>query len=454
MLGFIKYILRLMIIPALYFGGIYVIIVTIFSKVEWGLYLMVGLIPQPNIWYKFQDYPMGNSFLDFIFFSIVIGLIYQRKGFEITSNSTIIFIFIAVSYLSLWNSSMRFSLPIPLTLANNNLADWKNFVQMVLLYFLALNAIKTEDKQKGVILLMSVIILLVAIRSYRNFSGGDSFSYDKRVGGPFETVGLGANHFGAFIAHYCPVFLSLFFFDREKKWKTLIYLGVVLFGLHPLFFSYSRGAYLAFFAVLIFYGLFKKRSLLVFSFLIIIAWQAILPASVVDRIKMTRSESGEIEHSAGGRLELWDIAYQLFEKNPIFGVGFNGYSMSVGGMALKSGEQLPEGGFDSHNYYMKVLSEEGIIGISVLALILIKAFFSGWRLYRNGTSQFYQGLGFGFMGCVIAASITNMFGDRFSYFVLGGYFWILWGLVDRGVIDSNIAKTKTEKEGICLQSSA
>jgi hypothetical protein len=37
-----------------------------------------------------------------------------------------------------------------------------------------------------------------------------------------------------------------------------------------------------------------------------------------------------------------------------------------------------------------------------------------------------------------------MFGDRWSYFVLGDYFWIIWGLVDRGILIAETSNQETE----------
>ena len=428
MLTALKAFLKMIFTPMLYGGMFITAIATIFKKVEWGFLLMIVMIPQPNLWFKLHEYPMGKDFMDILFFSILFGILYQYKAFEMTSNTTIIIILITISYVALWNSSMRFSLPLPVSTSNELLKDWKNYAEMIALYFLALNVIRNEDQQKKIVLLMTIIILLIAVRSYRNFSAGDSFRYDKRVGGPFEAVGLGANHFGAFIAYYSAFFLGLSFLDPNRK-RKLLYGVTVLFGLHPLFFSYSRGAYLAAFCVLIFYGVFKKKSLLVLSIIILVAWHTILPPSVVDRISMTETASGEIEASASHRLDLWEHANQLFEENPIFGVGFGGFGLTV-----------PQGELtDTHNFYMKTLSEQGIIGFIILILIILKAFLSGWRLHKTGKSLFNRGLGLGFMGAVIAVMISNIFGDRWSYFALGGYFWILWGIVDRGVLISHSA---------------
>jgi len=425
MLTAFKHFLRLALIPVLYVVAMFVSVITIFRNAEVGLYLLIAMIPQPNVWYKLHDYPFGKDFIDILFFSIIIGMVVQKKGFVKTASAKFIYIFLFVSYLALWNSSRNFSLPLPISTANHLFMDYKNYLEMILLYFLAVNLLKEEKQQKFAIVFMSVIILLIAVRSYRNFTGGQTFIYNKRVGGPFEAVGLGPNHLGAFIADYCGAFLGILLVDKNLR-RKLLFAVTVLFSLHPLFYSYSRGAYLAFASVVSFYAVVRKRSLLIVIIAFLLAWKTILPASVVDRITMTETESGEIEASAAHRLELWDRAMALFEQHPVFGIGFGGFGLS-----------MPEGELtDTHNFYMKTMSEQGIIGLSVLAALLLAALRSAWRLIRRAQTPFHKGLGFGFMGCVIAMMITNIFGDRWSYFVLGSYFWILWGIVDRAVLIS------------------
>ena len=85
---------------------------------------------------------------------------------------------------------------------------------------------------------------------------------------------------------------------------------------------------------------------------------------------------------------------------------------------------------DVHNFYARTAAEHGLIGLFLLFAILFRSFQSGWRLYRTGDSQFQRSIGLGFAGCVVAFSLANFFGDRWSYYVLGSYFWVLFGVVD------------------------
>lgn len=423
MLTALKYYLKWALIPVLFISGIGVILVTMFKEARWGLFLLVFLIPQPTIWHKFYNFPLGKDFIDLLFFAVLVGIFFQKKGFVKTNNSGLIILFVTITYLALWNSSINFSMPLPITTSNSLLYEWKNYAQMIFMYFLVLNIIKDEDQEKVLVVIMSMVVLFIAIRSFRNFSPGASFNWYKRYEGPFWHVGLNANHFAAFIAYCFSTFLGLFFFDNDRRRKWL-YLATVLFCLHPLFFAYSRGAYLAAFGALIFFGVVKKKSLLILAVVLLFAWQTILPVTVVDRITMTEIEGGEFESSATHRLTLWKYAIDVFKQNPVFGVGFGAF-----GFTVPEGELLT----DSHNLYVKYLSEQGFIGFIFLLILFYKAFRSGWQLFKIGKTHFHQGLGFGFMGAVIASMITNMFGDRWSYFVLGSYFWIFWGLVDRSI---------------------
>ena len=428
LLTFLLKFLRSFLLPVLYFGGILTAIATIFRRAEWGLFLMVALIPQPNVFYKLYSFPMGKNFLDILFFSILIGIFFNKGGYEKKGNSVLIIVLVLASYFAVWNCSRNFSLAFPITLENPMLRPWKSYAFMVLLYLLTFNAIKdSEDQRKILAIIVVVVVLFISVRSFRSFTAGGGYSEASRSNGPFEVVGLGANHFGAFIAHYSALVLGLLFLD-DNRWRKILYAVTVLFSLHPLFFTYSRGAYVGALVVLVFFGLVQKRILLILVFALMVAWKTLLPTSVVDRITMTtNTEEGGVEHSAAVRLELWEYALEAFKKNPVIGVGYGGFQFCI-----------PEGEYsrwkDTHNYYLKMLSEQGIVGLGLFLVVLVVAFRSGWRLWKAGKEGFERGLGLGFMGCVLACASTNLFGDRWSYFEMGGYFWVLWGLVDRGIL--------------------
>lgn len=422
MIAFIKGLLHGLLAPTLYAGVWFTFLAAAVKRAEWSLYLLAILAPLPVIWYQLHALPLGKDTMDVLIAGTFLGILFNKGGFDRARSTFLIGLFMLTSFLAVWNSTLRFGLPLPFTTANPLLADWKNYVEMIFLYFLAYNALKLEEHQKVMLLIIAVVFLLIGVREFRNFSEGAGFSYDRRVEGPFWIMGLGANHIGAFMADYGALLLGMALIDRHKFRKWL-YWAAVGFSLHPLFFSYSRGAYVGALAVIVLYGLLKKRSLLLVVAVLVFTWQVVLPETVVERIAMTEDSSGQIESSAAQRVVLWQHAIQLFQQNFLFGIGFNSFGFTVAPGQLT----------DTHNFYMKTAAEQGIIGLVVLGLVLLRALSSGWRLYRQGASEFHRALGFGFIGCTIALMVTNIFGDRFSYFVMGANFWIVWGMVDRAI---------------------
>ena len=335
----------------------------------------------------------------------------------------VILAFLVVSYLALWNATLRFGLPLPFTLANKLLAPWKNYAEMIFLYFIAFNIARDEKEQKTVVTIMATVFMLIVMREFRSFTADQGFSYDHRATGPFWADGLGANHFGAFIADYGSLFLGLYLLDKHK-YRKWIYLAGFGFCIYPLFYSYSRGAYAAMLAAIVTLGCLRKPSLLIPVALVVVLWQTVLPSSVVDRISMTEISAGgseELEASAAHRIILWEEAERNFREHTVFGIGFNAF-----GFTVPKGELT-----DTHNFFMKTAAEQGVIGLLILAAVLIRMLASGWSLYRRGPSSFHRGLGLGFLGCLAAVVVSNVFGDRWSYFMLGSYLWIFWGLIDR-----------------------
>lgn len=393
------------------------------------IFVFLFLLVFPQAWYPIHDLPLGSMCLSMLVVSALIGSAKQRPPNDPRApNHGFVVTLILSSYLALWISSMRYGLSIPISGSNMLMSPWQNYVVMLLLYFVGYYAVRDEKDAIRIITLYLSIILLMSWREFANFVSGDAFSYNRRCVGNFYLIGLGANHFAAFIAHFSVIAVGLLAADDDKK-RKLLYLASFSFSLYPLFFSYSRGAYIAvLFAVLI-VGIVRYRALLPLLGIFLLNWDSILPPSVVDRIQMTEGADGQMEESAALRLVVWDLAKKLFSENPVWGIGFQGFYFASDGLPLRN----------VHNYFLQTAAEQGIVGIVLLALFFIKAAWSGWRLYRAGGSPFSRGLGLGFLACIGAASITNLFGDRFSQMEVGSYLWLAFGMVDRAWVKSKQA---------------
>lgn len=396
-----------------------------------GLILFIVLVSFPQFWYPTHEFPLGSQSLTILFVSTALGgLLQKADGIPLPARTSLIILYSLVSAVGVAIVAQKFSVDLFRSDGISLLADFKNFIMMLFLYFVGYYAVRTEADIKRVVLIMLGVVVVLSWREIANFVVGDSFSYHRRSVGPFWMLGMGANHFAALLVYTSSIAVGLFVVDNNF-WRRRFYLATFFVSLYPVFYSYSRGAYVALlFALTIIGGIRYRRLLFVLS-VFLLFWDSILPDSVVERIGMTESEDGMIDASAAGRLVVWDLAKQLFFENPVLGIGFHGFIFASEGLQLRN----------PHNYFLQTAAEHGALGSIFLALIFIKALHSGWILYRRAGAGFLSGLGLGFIASVCALLISNLFGDRFSQLEMGSFFWILFGVVDRAAQDPVIASS-------------
>ena len=155
-----------------------------------------------------------------------------------------------------------------------------------------------------------------------------------------------------------------------------------------------------------------------------------MPQKVQERILETTNEYGELEQSASSRLSIWAVSWEVFQKNPVTGIGW--------GVFRRLGYDLG----DTHNIYLKILVEQGVLGLTIFLILCLCFLREGMNLYAKGDDDLSKGLGLGLAVATIVMVFNNLFGDRWTYFELSSYLWIYAGLVSRLRI---IAQEETKK---------
>jgi len=138
-----------------------------------------------------------------------------------------------------------------------------------------------------------------------------------------------------------------------------------------------------------------------------------------------RKDNGEFaDHSQQARLELWEDAFELFKRNPLTGTGFQTYRHMdrVGSY------------HDTHNYFVNILAETGVVGMVLFLTLLWKLTKLGFSLFTQAREDpFWAAIGLGFVALMVTAAVANCFGDRWTYQQVDGYLWILAGCVLTGI---------------------
>jgi O-antigen ligase len=237
------------------------------------------------------------------------------------------------------------------------------------------------------------------------------FDDSKRDPGP---LAWGSNQLAAFLAQFAMFFWGFGRMLKRRKAKLICY-GLAAGTIFATMYTFSRAAYLALLVSVAVLALLKDRKLLIALPVFLLTWQVIVPSPVTQRVQMTQSADGQLDQSAQERITLWENAKQSFYRSPLLGNGFATFA---------SGEHVDDLK-DTHNWYVKVLVETGVLG-GVLALtLLILMITNAYRLFRRGVDPMYQGLGLGCLLAVCSCLVANGFGDRWTYLEINGLLWVL-----------------------------
>jgi O-antigen ligase len=405
----------------LYAAMILVFMLSVFWRPIVGLYFFVPLIPLQTVRYRITDFPLGASLVYVVLLGVALGLV--RKGRPLlpkTPWTGLLLVYVLFTFVSLCLGSFYLDSPLPWFAHDRRFSDWCDYMTMPFLFLLVASAVTEARQIKIMMFLMCISVLMLDNSFWNTVSGHDfsTYSEDLREGG---TMGYaGSNGLAAFEAQFATLLLAISGTANSRMQKLGTYC-LAAFSAICLMYSLSRGGYLAFAAGCLFIGLVKQRKLLLAIILFAFTWTSFVPNAVETRVRMTRDSNGDLDHSSQTRVELWDDALLLIQKNPVLGTGYDTYRY-MGRIGNYE---------DTHNIYLKILVETGVTGMALFLWLLLKSFWQGILLFKRATDPIFSGIGLGLAGWVICAAVASSFGDRWTYLQIEGLFWVLAGLAAR-----------------------
>jgi O-antigen ligase len=308
-----------------------------------------------------------------------------------------------------------------------------DFAKMVLIYLLIENVVTSEKRLKLVMYAMVLCGLFPAIGTIQHYQAGilqenSRAAWRGIFGNPNEAA------YGILIL--VPLLLTLAskarFFMRLALWGVL---GVYLVAI---FFTFSRGGFLALFTVI---GLmaWKHDSVLIKIGLV----AALVVGILVIGSFWTRS-SGNFKNikedtSFQERIATFQAGGLMFLHNPLLGVGpgdsMVAYPLYVP-MAAHCGchDQLVV-----HNSFIQALGELGLLGFIPWMMFIIIPMYQAWKMEGSPLGPYAMALGlamFGFVMCSMSGG-----------FVYTWWPYILVGLITatKRITDSNITDTTSRE---------
>lgn len=401
-------------IPMVAYLGFWVMcLVSLGGKPLYGFYYMIPFLPYRTLRDHFLDYPLGANALTILIFAVIIGAITHGKRLPKSKLYTTWLVFGIYLYLSMWLGVALSNAPAPLWLSDLNFVTWKDYMIIPLIFVAAGLVIEDRKAVRTVVLLTAITVAFIDRSSLLESMSRTwtSFDEDKRSGGP---LGFGSNQTAAFLVQFAMFFWGFVQFMKRWKVKLAGYLLAAITILAAMY-TFSRAGYLAILLGVLVLGILKDRKLLLVLGVFLLIWQSVVPAAVRERVNMTQNANGQLEASAQERVDLWENAEQAFLRSPLVGNGYATFQLGEHVANLK----------DTHNWYVKVLVETGLIGFIMALLLLLQMLALSYRLFKRASDPLYRGLGLGLFLAVCACIVANCFGDRWTYVEITALLWVL-----------------------------
>ena len=405
-----------------YLGSWVMCLVSLTGRPLYGLYYLMPLLPYRSLRDHYADYPLGGNMLTILVVAVILGALFHGKRLPKSKLYMIWLVFAIYLYFSMWIGTMLGTEPPPLWMSDINFVTWKDYL-IIPLVFVAAGLVVQDRKAVKTVIFITALSLLLIDKSALASSLAHNFSHfdeSKRDGGPLQFAG--SNGLGAFLAQFAIFFWGFGQYLKRIKLKLICY-TLVSITLLATMYTFSRGSYLAVLASVFVLAVLKDRKLLVVVAVFLLMWESVVPTAVRERVNMTETSTGKLEASAQERVDLWENAKETIISSPVFGTGYASFQLGSHVDNLK----------DTHNWYVKVMVETGVIGAVFVLMLLQQMIALAYRLFRAAKDPLYQGLGLGLLLAVISCLVSNMFGERWTYIEINGLLWVLCGVAARAL---------------------
>lgn len=266
---------------------------------------------------------------------------------------------------------------------------------------------------------------LAAIFTIYNYTTGQLYYGEQRS--TVNLAGRMANPNAIAFSLLIPVAICIAMILRKNVMRFLyiFVLAIMLFGIVA---TGSRSSMLGIAAIFIVYILLMRQI----SFCTILIIIGVIIFSFLPDFFIARWESS-LETGGSGRLGIWYVGWKSLEKYWMFGAGLKNFTVAFDEFAHYS-PSLRKSGYASHNLYLGMFVQLGIIGITFMVMAIRKH-------YKALKSQFVQ--------CNVdivilkasfwATLVFGIFGEN----IWSKSFWLLWIMI---IMYKNISEDKLKEQ--------
>ncbi|HVF29790.1 MAG TPA: O-antigen ligase family protein [Pyrinomonadaceae bacterium] len=262
------------------------------------------------------------------------------------------------------------------------------------------------------------IIITIFGFAYAFFAILQSVLSPKKIYGLYEaSLPFGSfvnrHNFAAYMEMTMAVPLGLLFVGAVSRDKRLLYgTAIGLMGV-ALLLSGSRGGLVAFVAEIIFLALLTAGSRSRRKVGIKLALAGLLLAAMIGgavfvggETSLSRvAESTTTQDVTTGRSHIWQVTLKVIAANMPFGAGFGAFGVAYTPFDSMSGLERVE---QSHNDYLQVLADAGLVGLAIGAFLLWCIFVLGRQAFAI-ENRYRRGIALGALAGMFAIFVHSVF---------------------------------------------
>lgn len=388
---------------------------------------------------------MGALLRDLIFFAVLTGwltrLMIARKKMYLPVKYPLVYMAVILAFVVVAPSRMT------------ALLEFRNAAFYILIAYVAAGAFNSKGQIKTTLTVMGLLGIFVAL--FGIMQPITNAAILERLGFYEEMTGFGQH----IVCHYpypwppwpsfarataaidTPIVFGMYMvlhlfilnaarcFYRGEILRKFFLLGLFLMAI-AIALSLSRTAWYSFLASLITMGILTKRYRLV-----LLSMFVILTVFVIAQFKLSESMTdrffsrSEIEKGSDReRIEDIKSTFKALRGNFALGVGLG----SQGSAKTRFSTAYKEAGvyeIATDNYYLQMICEMGIVGLTAYLVLLALLLRNGIRIYRRAQDPQLRQLAAAIFMSILAVCFANAASSVFSSRIFIHYFWFLVGIL-------------------------
>jgi len=363
------------------------------------------------------------SLWDEILFILIVGawiLLMALKGVKPSAGNILI-------PLLIFYTSVFFIFLIKNNETSVAIMELRALIQYTFWFFIGLNLVTSRQQVKNisdVFLLVGLVVALYGIYQYIAGVEIPATWVDQAEGSvrsrAFSFIGS-PNVLGSFLI--LQISIAFASFMASQNWlKKRIYLGTAGISFLCLIFTLSRGAWLVFFFAFILLALWLDKRIILVLIVLALITPVVVP-SVYNRVTYMLSPQYISSSSSGGRIARWSQAMEYWQGEPETGLGLGKFG---GGVAIAA---YPDSAYSVDNFYIKIGTEIGLVGLAAFLYLLFSAIRQGKRAVDMVNDNYMKILGTGIFVGLIAILGHNMVENMFERPLMATYFWFFLGVL-------------------------